>query len=256
MSHGMQSDHSADDSKQPVVVRGVDRLAAYAVHVLTASGAAIAALTAAAIFSESYSTAFLLMATAVVVDAVDGPLARRIRIRHVCPEIDGRKLDDIVDYLNYTFLPILLLAHAGWLPDPVWGWAAIPLVTSLFGFANVGAKEEQAGFFRGFPSYWNIVVFYVAVWLHGYGRWTVLALVLALSLLTVLPVRFVYPNRPPRWMPLFVGGGVIWLGVLLGLLMQYPDTSAGLVALSLVYPAVYVVLSIYLDVKTRNNRAA
>ena len=130
----------------------------------------------------------------------------------------------------------------------------MPLICSLFGFAHTGAKEEEAGFFRGFPSYWNIVVLYVAVWLHAYGTMLVLGIVLGLSLLTVLPVRFVYPNRPPRWLPLFLGGAVAWLICLLAMIWQYPHVSPTLLAVSLVYPALYVMLSAYLDIVRRRPR--
>ena len=99
---------------RPVCKR--DRLAAYGVHVFTALGVAASAWMMASIAEGDYRTTFLLMVVAVVIDAVDGTLARRFRVKEVCPEIDGRTLDDIVDYLNYTFIPFLLLCHAGWLP--------------------------------------------------------------------------------------------------------------------------------------------
>ncbi len=196
------------------------------------------------------------MIVAVLIDVVDGPLARLVGVRDVCAEIDGRKIDDLVDYLNYTFLPIMLLCHAHWLPEPVMIWAAAPLLTSLFGFAHTGAKQDTAGFFRGFPSYWNIVVFYVAVWLRRLGPWPVLAVVLFLSLLTVLPVRMVYPNRAPRWKGLFIGGGFAWLLTLLVLLAQYPDATGAWIAISLVYPGFYVTASLYLAWSERRARPA
>jgi phosphatidylcholine synthase len=194
------------------------------------------------------------MAVAVVIDAVDGTLARRVRVWVICPQIDGRKLDDIVDYVNYSFVPIILLCRAEWLPAPVWAWASIPLMASLFGFAHVGAKEDEAGFFRGFPSYWNVVVFYVAVWLHVYGPYVVLTVVLLLSLLTVLPVRFVYPTRPPCWPVFFAGGGAVWLAILLIMIFQYPSVSPVLLACSGIYPVLYVLFSIYLDVQRRQRK--
>ncbi len=227
------------------------RYVAYLVHLYTASGAVIAALTAHAIFSQDYRTAFLLMVAAVAIDATDGTLARHFHVKTVCPNIDGRAIDDIVDYLNYTFLPVLMICHAGWLPEPVWIWAAFPLAASLFGFAHAGAKEQRHGFFRGFPSYWNIVAFYVAVWLHNYGQLIVLTAILSLSLLNVLPVYFVYPNRPPKWAQLFVGGAIAWLAIVLWMVLQYPHVDQRLLYASFIYPCVYVALSAYLDYRTR-----
>ncbi len=146
------------------------------------------------------------MIVAVLIDATDGTFARKFRVKDVVPHIDGRKLDDIVDYLNYTFLPLLMVGSADWLPSPTWLWASVPLVASVFAFVHTGAKEETNGFFLGFPSYWNVFAFYTAVWLSGFGQGIVLAIALVLSGLSVLPLRFVYPNRAPRWRALFVGG--------------------------------------------------
>ena len=251
-----QSRHRATGvNNMPTSVPPSRRIRAYSVHLLTASGVVISGLIASSIWAGAYRNAFLLMIAAVLIDAIDGPLARLVRVHDACPEIDGRKLDDLVDYLNYTFLPIMLLCHANWLPHPVMLWAAAPLLASLFGFAHSGAKEDQAGFFRGFPSYWNIVVFYVAVWLHRYGPWPVLAVVLLLSLLTVVPIHMIYPNRAPRWRGLFVGGSGAWLVTLIVLLVQYPDVSDLWIGLSLVYPAFYVAASVYLAAACHKPRS-
>ncbi len=207
-----------DDSR--TIYSRRQKLLAYAVHVYTASGLLCGALTAADILSGNYRRAFVWMSVAVLIDATDGTFARRFRVKDVVPQIDGRKLDDIVDYLNYTFLPLLMIGSAGWLPPPAWLWTSVPLIASAFAFVHAGAKEEVYGFFRGFPSYWNVLAFYTAVWLCEWGRGTVLATVLVLSALCFLPVRFVYPNRAPRWRPLFIGGGIAWLAVI-GAILWY-----------------------------------
>ena len=103
------------------------RIICWMIHVYTASGVIVAMLTLDAGLKGNYPLAFLLMALAVLIDATDGPLARRFRIKEVVPQIDGRKLDDIADYANYTFVPLVLLAHSGWLPTPGWLWAGIAL---------------------------------------------------------------------------------------------------------------------------------
>ncbi len=231
----------------------VERGLAWSVHLLTASGAVCAMLAAAAIMSDEFKLAFIWLTIAVVIDGVDGTFARRFRVTQVLPQIDGRKIDDIVDYLNFTFLPIMLICRAGWLPEPVWVWAAAPLVASLLGFAHIGAKEDEGGFFRGFPSYWNIVALYIMVWMRSFGAPFVLVLVLGLSLLTILPVRFVYPNRPPKWPVFFIGGAVFWLITVVGMLYLYPDIPNWLLVTSLIYPTLYVILSIWLDITGRRT---
>lgn len=223
----------------------------YAVHVYTATGAVWALLTAVAIFDGTYARAFLWMTIAVFVDSTDGVLARWVDIRRSAPRIDGRRLDDIVDYLNYTFMPLVMIWHAGWLPAPAWLWLAFPAIASLMAFCNTGAKEDDAGFFVGFPSYWNAFAFYTAMGFEHTGPYVILACVLVLSLLSVLPLRFVYPTKATRWKGLFVGGALVWMAVVLSMLPMYPNVPAWLVWVSFVYPASYIVLSIYLDFSTR-----
>lgn len=225
---------------------------AIAVHLYTASGLAVAMAAAIAIFEGDYRLAFLALLVSVVIDATDGTLARAADVRRYTPWIDGRKLDDIVDYVNYTFLPVLLIWHAGWLPQPAWLICALPLIASSFAFVHEGAKEESRGFFRGFPSYWNVVAFYFALFFEQQsGSWVAAAILMFLSLLSVAPICFVYPNRPPCWKPVFLGGAIAWCLILLAMVLQYPSVNGWLLSFSLVYPVFYVAASIYLDIRTR-----
>jgi phosphatidylcholine synthase len=222
-------------------------LLAALVHCYTAMGLVITFVAATCVVAGDLRGAYLALLVGVAIDASDGTLARVADVKRYAAWIDGRKLDDIVDYVNYTFLPILLIWRAGWLPDPAWLWCSFPLVTSALAFAHEGAKEEDLGFFRGFPSYWNIVAFYLDVLIHPAGPWVVTALVLGLSFLSLAPVRFVYPNRPPCWLAFYLGGATAWGGLLLIMLAFYPRIPGWLIGLSLVYPTLYVVTSFYLD---------
>ncbi|HUG54857.1 MAG TPA: phosphatidylcholine synthase [Vicinamibacteria bacterium] len=232
------------------------RLRAWSVHLLTASGVAFDLAAAVVLFAPRPDprVVFLLLLAPVVIDAVDGPLARRWDVKRWAAAVDGRTVDDIVDYLTFTFLPLLLVWRMGWVPWPALAFVLPAAVASLFGFANREAKQEADGFFRGFPSYWNVFAFYAGLWAERSGPWGPGLLVLALAALTVAPVRFVYPNlAPPPWrMPLLLGAAV-WVVIVLAMLPSYPDTPGWLVAVSLVYPAAYTVLSVVLD---RRQRAA
>ena len=233
-------------------------LRAYSVHVYTASGVALAFL-AALEMTRSQPDArhiFLLLFGTVFIDATDGPLARRWDVQRWAARIDGRTIDDIVDYLTFTFLPLVLMARMEWLPEPVWLWIVPALIASLFGFANREAKDETDGFFLGFPSYWNIVAFYAGFAQGATGVWFNAALVVGLAALTIAPVRFLYPNVAPQpWKALLLIGAVVWVAILLAMLVSYPRAPGWLIALSLVYPAFYTVLSVWLDRVRRTARA-
>ena len=241
--------HVSQDDGSTVQSRALAML----VHLFTASGALWALLTLDAIMSGDYRMAFLWMFVAMFVDSVDGPLARRLDVKRHASHIDGARLDDVIDYINYTFVPIVLLIHAGWLPDPAPLWAAFPLVASALAFSNTESKDTEDGFFLGFPSYWNVFAFYVVVLATAGSEWIVLVLMLAFSALSVMPVRFVYPNRfdGMRWF--FFGGGIVWIASILFAALQYPDTPRLFVQVSLVYPALYFGLSVWLDRNRTSN---
>src|SRR5918993_1450628 len=201
------------------------RIAAALVHVYTASGVLLALAATIEICSAAPDPrfVFLALAAAVMVDATDGPLARRADVKRWMPSIDGRTIDDIVDYLTYTFVPLLLVWRMGWLPEPAVAWIAPALVSSLFGFANTAAKDETGGFFLGFPSVWNVVAFYAGFAHRLYGAWVNAAALVLLALLTVLPVRFLYPNLAPRrWRGALLLGALAWVGMMLWLMRGYP----------------------------------
>lgn len=227
-----------------------EQVRAYAVHVYTASGVVFAFLAAAETCAPEPDPrrVFLWLALAVLVDATDGPLARLWKTKTNAPRIDGRTIDDIVDYLTFTFLPLLLVWRMGWVPEPGWVWVAPALVASLMGFANTAAKDEGGGFFLGFPSYWNVAAFYAGLLFAAAGPWPVAVLLLALALLTVLPVRFIYPNLAPRpWRIPVLLGAAAWLAIMLAMLRGYPEETPGwLLWASLVYPAFYTALSFHL----------
>jgi phosphatidylcholine synthase len=226
-----------------------DRARAYAVHIYTASGVVLAFFAAAEIASPTPDprTVFLLFAGTVLIDATDGPFARRWEVKRYAARIDGRTIDDIVDYLTYTFLPLVLIWRMGWLPEPAWLWVIPPMMASLFGFANTGAKDEEGGFFLGFPSYWNVVALYAGIMYHLHGGWINAVMLLALAALTFAPVGFIYPNLAPRpWKVPVLVGALLWLVILVGLVIHFPHPPGWMFALSLLYPAFYTALSFHL----------
>jgi phosphatidylcholine synthase len=230
------------------------RLLAAGVHLYTACGVVLAFLATVEICSTApdLRAVFLLLALAVLVDATDGPLARRWEVKRVLPAVQGRTIDDIVDYLTYTFVPLLLVWRMDWVPAPAVAWIAPALVASLFGFANTGIKDEAGGFFLGFPSYWNVVAFYAGPFYQLYGATLNAAILLLLAVATVLPLQFIYPNLAPRpWRGPVVLGALLWLAAMLAMLPAYPRVAAWALWLSLLYPAFYVGLSFRLALSAR-----
>ena len=138
-------------------------LLAWSVHLYTALGLVAAAAMAVLIVRgdvAAFRAAFLLMVFATIIDATDGTLARAVRVKTVVPGFDGRRLDDLTDFLNYTFLPLFLIWRAALMPAGYEGWLLLPLLASAYGFCQVEAKTAD-GFLLGFPSYWNVVAIYL-----------------------------------------------------------------------------------------------
>ena len=231
--------------------QGLRRLLALAVHGYTAAGAVLALLATLSVMVGDHRSALLWLYAAVVVDATDGWLARRVGVCEALPSLDGRRLDDVVDYVTFAFVPALVLVASGRLP-PGWGVgvAGGMLVASAYGFARVDAKSDD-DFFTGFPSYWNIVAFYLFAF-----EWPPVvnaALLVALSGMVFVPVGYVYPSRTRVLRGLTVGAGAIWALVVLVVIVRLPRASDGLLIGSLLYPAYYVALSMWLQSRRRRG---
>jgi len=220
-------------------------IAAWLVHAYTASGVVLALLAARAVIDFDYRTAFFWLWLQVLIDATDGVLARRARVAERIPWFDGSKLDDVVDYLAYVFVPALCVWRAVLVPGDWTMWvAAAMLVSSGYGFSRRDAKTTDH-FFTGFPSYWNIVVFYLLV--AGFPSAVNAAVLLTFVVLVFIPVRYVYPSRTPVLQRVTNVIGGIWSALMLLMLWQYPAVSRPIVWVSLAFPAYYFALSIWLN---------
>ena len=224
---------------------------AWLVHLLTASGAVLGLFAATAVVAGDYRLAFLWLFAAAGIDAADGALARAAGVSARLPWIDGARLDDIVDYLTYVFVPALLVWRVPLVPD---GWAlpvaAAMLLASVLGFSRTDAKTDDH-MFTGFPSLWNVVVFYLV--LLEAPRLANAAVLLALAVLVFVPIRYVYPSRTPVWQTATLTLGVAWAGLLAVMLWRFPDVPRALVLVSLAYPAYYAALSLAVDLRRRRQ---
>ncbi len=188
----------------------LEKFLGWSVHGYTALGLVAAAIIAKLLVQggpQAFGWSFLLMALATIVDATDGTLARRVRIKEVVPSFDGRRLDDIIDYLNYTFLPILLIWRADLLPQGQEAWLILALLASIYGFCQVNVKTDD-GYFLGFPSLWNVVALYLYV--LPIGPWISLLVIVVLAVLTFVPSKYLYPSQPGRLNRLATVLGAVW----------------------------------------------
>lgn len=228
------------------------RILAWSVHAYTACGAIAALAMVVAVMDGRYRLAFLLMVAATVIDGTDGVLARLARVRQTLPMFDGARLDDIVDYLTFVFVPALLALEAGLVPE---GWGLVVpcamLLSSAYGFAMADAKTDDH-FFTGFPSYWNIAVLYLfAAKLSAVVNALVL---LVLSVLVFVRIRYVYPTRTPVLRGLTIALCSLWGLMVVRMILLLPDVPMVFLATSLFFPIYYTVLSFVLHTRQASIR--
>ena len=226
------------------------RVAAGLVHAYTATGSVLALLMVHFSYRGDVETVLWLFLVAMVVDGSDGFLARYYLVKRVMPGFDGALLDNVVDYLTYAFAPMVLLWSCGYLPDGVLGGvcAAVPLLASCYQFCRADAKTDDH-FFLGFPSYWNVVAFYVVV--ADMPEATTVAVLAVCTVLVFVPVKYVYPSRTATLWHLNMALAVAWLAAYAVITALLPDPPGALVALSLAYPAYYFAVSLWLTTASR-----
>ncbi len=218
---------------------------AWVAHLYTASGAVIALLATGMTFAHNFRAVFLYCIAATFVDATDGVLARALKVKERLPDFDGAKLDDIVDYLMYVFIPALVVWQAEMVPVAFPICAAIVL-SSAYGFSQTKAKVATTDhFFTGFPSYWNIVVAYL--YLLQLPQMANAIILSVLAVLVFVPIRYVYPSRTMalKWPTLLLG--TMWAVVVTWMIWRLPAVDGPWTMISLVFPVYYVLLSLWLQ---------
>ena len=202
----------------PKIPKGPLHVMAYGVHVFTALGAALGFLALESVISGDLTRAFVWLAVALLVDAVDGPLARWLQVTDNASRYDGATLDLVVDFITYVFVPAAMLLRPEVMDAPFGLFAGlIVMIGSALYFADTGMKTED-WWFKGFPAVWNVVVFYILVFKPA----TIVALiiVIVLAAMMFLPVVFVHPVRVRRWRALTMGVLVLWAMAAAASIMQ------------------------------------
>jgi phosphatidylcholine synthase len=235
---------------RPLVIR------AWLVHFYTSLGLVCALASVLFILQGNLQLALIPNAIAMIIDGTDGSLARRWKVKIYTPSFDGRKLDDITDYLNYAFIPILIAWRFNLVPTwslPILGFV---LIAACYGFCRSIAKTDD-GYFSGFPNYWNFLVFYLVLF---HFSPTVNAIILLIFALMIwMPLEFASSTTVPlRRLTLSIE---ILYGILLAVIIYFfvrerLDQFRWLVWLSMFGPVYYVGASVYFGMLKRREGLA
>lgn len=225
-------------------------LIAWAVHAFTASASFIGVVSLYKIHQHDYVAALWLMGITVVIDALDGSLARLVKVKEILPYFDGALLDNIVDYLNYVITPaFFLLVKPDMLPPQLEIWIILAItITSSYQFCQADAKTPDH-FFKGFPCYWNIVVFYMFIFSTSMvtNAW----ILTILCILIFVPIKYVYPSRldyltKSKKLKILMHTCSLLFGVSAAIILwTYPQSAQIWLTISLAYVVMYLVLSMY-----------
>jgi len=182
--------------------------AGFLVHVLTASGGAVALLALYAAIERDFPTTFAWLGLAMFIDGIDGTLARAARVKETAATIDGVALDLIIDFLTYVVAPIVAVWRSDLMPTSVAFWIGLVVtIASALYFADTRMKTAD-NWFRGFPALWNVFVLYLFVfrlpWLVN------AATMLIAAAMMFAPIVFVHPMRVARMRPWTMLASVAW----------------------------------------------
>jgi phosphatidylcholine synthase len=191
-----------------------ERLSAAIIHLLTATGAAFALLALMAAARGDWQLMFVWLGVALIVDTIDGPLARRVGVTRVLPRWSGERLDLIVDYLTYTAVPAFALTQADLLPEAYRLPAGVAVImSSLFHMTDQDSKTKE-GYFVGFPAIWNVVCLYLFAFMPP--PFVSLAIVAVFVVLTFVPILCVHPFRVAELRGFSVAISALWLAAAIG----------------------------------------
>lgn len=242
------------DPKQPSARRYSPlRVAAgWLVHFYTATGVLVNfySLLHAFILAADFQLFAQLNWLAIFIDATDGTMARAVDVHNVVPQYDGALLDNIIDFMTFSVLPALAIVRFNLVSDA--STQALlcfcVLIGSAYAFCQTAAKTSEA--FVGFPSYWNVVVFYLYYLDASYA--VTVSITVACALLSFVPIHFIYPTKTKAYNRITLAGAYIW-----GILMVFPCVMPEhpmvkpVLNVSLLYVVYYIGMSLYLDYRRR-----
>lgn len=197
---------------------------AWSVHVFTASGVLLGTMALLALVDNNPVACLLWLGAAMMIDAIDGTLARKYEVQTILPHFDGSTLDMVIDYLTWAFIPALFIYYFIELP-PYLGLASvfIILLSSMFCFCNVDMKSQD-NYFVGFPAAWNIAAAYF--YILDFPPFLTFASIAFLAILTVTRMKFLHPFRVRLFMPLNIAVTLAWCACTTSLVLSTPEHAA------------------------------
>lgn len=197
---------------------------AWSVHALTMTGLIWVLFAARALIASDYPAMWMWLGIALITDAVDGPLARKARVTEVVPWFSGVMMDNVVDYMTWTFVPAVFMAQAldlGPAPLPLFG-AAAAMVSSMFCYANTKMKSAD-WYFVGFPAAWNIIA--IILWFLQFGALLNWAVIIVFTVLAVVPWKWVHPFRVTHLRRANAFAAIVWVATTSAWVVAYPNPS-------------------------------
>ncbi|TBU94485.1 phosphatidylcholine synthase [Phytopseudomonas dryadis] len=212
-----------------VMLLSASKAKAWSVHAVTASGVILGMLALLAVLEGRPESCLLWLGLALLVDGLDGTLARKFDVKVVLPHFDGSTLDLVIDYLTYVFIPAIFVYRFIPLPEYTLLLAVgVILLSSLFCFCNVNMKSKD-NYFVGFPAAWNVVVVYL--YLLDFEPWVTFITILLLAALTLTRMKFLHPFRVRQFMPLNIAVTMLWMFSCALLILQFPSQPLWLLVL-------------------------
>ncbi len=228
-------------------------LSGWLVHILTASGAIFCIFSLIFIHKYQWIKAIWALTGCLLIDSIDGTLARKYQVKRNIPQIDGALLDNLIDFVAYVIVPCFFIYLKKFVEDP-WSIPVISMIiiASSYQFAHTNAKTKD-NFFRGFPCFWNFTIFYMLV-VNGSKLFN-LSIFLLLIFLVFVPIKYLYISRMDHVTNSKTLKYFIYLTTFafastsLHLLVFYPYRSSFCFIYSFIYIFSYLFFSIYRTIK-------
>ncbi|MCB0595524.1 MAG: CDP-alcohol phosphatidyltransferase family protein [Lewinellaceae bacterium] len=227
----------------PSTFSSSEKALAWSVHIFTATGVLAVFMALLAVSAHDFRTAMFWLLAALLIDGIDGTLARRFRVEEVLPHVSGKNIDFVIDFAAYAIVPAYMIYESGLMHGP-WNLGAtflILLVSAVY-YGKEGMVSDDY-YFVGFPVMWNMAAFYM-IFVFQWGHWGNVLLVVGLSILHFVPIKVAYPSRARHWRWPTLAVSAVCILVLVSITYLYPDKNVWLAVMAwgcLVYFAVFVV---------------